>query len=138
MASFVSGGGGGLPSQSGQSGKFLTTNGTAASWTTANFQPKYTINATTIASSGWSNGVYSALQTTYPAASYDLEIVLNGSIITAEQKNAWDSAQIVGGSSTNVLTAFGTVPSVDIPVIIKVTPTTDTYLSDLENVLASI
>lgn len=127
-----------LPDQTGQSGKFLTTNGTVASWMTANYQPKYTISTTTILASGWSNGLYSTLQTTYPAASYDLNLELNGDSITSAQQDAWNAAQIVGSATTNVLKALGEVPTIDIPVIVKVTPNTDTYLSDVESLLASI
>ena len=111
-----------LPQQTGNSGKFLTTNGSTPSWTTPNFQPKYTISATTILASGWSNGSYSAFQTTYPAASYDVNVELNGDSITSAQQKAWNAAQIVGSATTNVLKALGDVPTIDIPVIVKATP----------------
>lgn len=101
-------------------------------------QDKYTITTATISASGWSNAVYSALQTTYPAASYDIEVELNGDLVTSEQKDAWSAAQIVGSATGNTIKALGDVPAVDIPVIVKATPTTDTYMADVESLLASI
>ena len=101
-------------------------------------QDKYTITTATISASGWSNAVYSALQTTYPAASYDIEVELNGDLVTAEQRDAWSAAQIVGSAIGNTIKALGDVPAVDIPVIVKATPTTDTYMADVESLLASI
>lgn len=149
-----------LPSQTGNSGKFLTTDGSTASWGALDTTPtenssapitsgavysalttkqsKFTVTTATMAASSWSNGVYSALQTTYPAASYDIDITVNGDSITVEQLNAWNAAQIVGSAVGNTFKAMGTVPSIDIPIIVKVTPTSDTYLADVEALLASI
>ena len=86
------------------------------------YQAPYSIVTATISSSGWSNSVYSALQTTYPSASYDIEIELNGDSVTDSQKTAWDNAQIVGSATSNTIKALGDVPTVDIPVIVKATP----------------
>lgn len=83
---------------------------------------KTTITTTTLSASGWSGSTYSGLQTTYPSASYDLEIEPNGDSCTADQYSAWGAAQLVGSATTNVLTALGTVPTVDIPIIVKYTP----------------
>lgn len=80
-----------------------------ATWTTA-----------TIQASGWSNGSYSALQTAYPHASYDIFVEPNGSSCTLAQMKAWAKAMLAANSNSNVLKALGTVPSVDIPVIVKV------------------
>lgn len=85
---------------------------------------KHTIATRTLSASGWSGSTYSGLQTTYPAASYDLEIEPNGDSCTAAQYSAWGAAQLVGSATSNVLTALGTVPTVNIPIIIKVTPKT--------------
>jgi hypothetical protein len=43
-----------------------------------------------------------------------------GSTCTEAQLNAWTRAKLVGSASSNVVTAVGEVPSVDIPIIIKV------------------
>jgi len=85
---------------------------------------KHTIATGTLSASGWSGKTYSGLQTQYPAASYDLEIEPNGDSCTAAQYAAWGAAQLVGSATSNVLTALGTVPTVNIPIIIKVTPKT--------------
>ena len=86
----------------------------------SNKQTKPTITSTTLSASGWSNGSYAGLQTTYPVASYDIEIEPNGDSITAAQLSAWDDAQIVGSATTNTLKSLGTVPTVNIPIIVKV------------------
>jgi hypothetical protein len=80
-----------------------------------------TVTTGTLTASSWSGSTYSALQTTYPAASYDIEIEPNGDSCTSAQYAAWGAAQLVGSATTNVLTALGTVPTVNIPIIIKVT-----------------
>lgn len=78
---------------------------------------KATIVAGTLSASGWSNGVYS-FETTYPVATYNLEIALNNTA-TAEQAEAYNGAQIVGSATANQIKAYGDVPAVDIPIIIK-------------------
>lgn len=82
---------------------------------------KTTITTGTLTATSWSGSTYSALQTTYPAATYDIEIEPNGDSCTAAQYAAWGAAQLVGSATTNVLTALGTVPTVNIPITIKVT-----------------
>lgn len=78
---------------------------------------KRTLVTSTLSTSGWSNGVYS-FESTYPNATYDLEqIQPNG---TAEQLEAWGDAMIVGNSSGNTIIARGTVPTVDIPIMMYV------------------
>ena len=80
--------------------------------------PSDTIIADTLSASVWSNGVYS-FESTYPASIYDLEVALN-STATIAQAEAFNGAQIVGSATSNVVKAYGEVPTVDIPVIIKV------------------
>lgn len=80
------------------------------------------VTTATLSASGWSGSTYSGLQTTYPSASYDIEIEPNGDSCTAAQYSAWGAAQLVGSATTNILTALGTVPTVDIPIIVKYTP----------------
>ena len=55
----------------------------------------------------------------YPVATYDIEVEIDGDSCTAEQLKAWNSAQIVGSSTTNSCKALGDVPTIDIPIIIK-------------------
>lgn len=108
----------------GSGGVSAATAGTdyaAASHTHSNYAAKTTITTGTLTATSWSGSTYSALQTSYPAASYDIEIEPDGDSCTAAQYAAWGAAQLVGSATTNVLTALGTVPTVNIPIVIKVT-----------------
>ena len=79
---------------------------------------KPTITTATLLASGWNDGTYS-FETDYPSASYDIEVSLD-STATSEQAEAFNGAQIVGSATSNIIKAYGDVPIVDIPVIIKV------------------
>lgn len=79
---------------------------------------KSSVVEATLFVSGWSDNKYS-FESVYPVATHDIEIALNGTA-TAEQAEAFNSAQIVGSATSNIVTAFGDVPTVDIPIIIKV------------------
>ena len=79
---------------------------------------KATIVAGTMLASGWSNGSYS-FENTYPVSKYNIEIALNNTA-TADQADAFNSANIVGSATTNIVKAYGKVPTVNIPIIIKV------------------
>lgn len=79
---------------------------------------KATITTATLLASGWSDGTYS-FETDYPATAYDLEIALDSTATTA-QAEAFNGAQIVGSAISNIIKAYGDVPTVDIPVILKV------------------
>ena len=80
--------------------------------------PSDTIIADTLSASVWSNGVYS-FESTYPASIYDLEVALNNTATTA-QAEAFNGAQIVGSATSNTIKAYGIVPTVDIPIVLKV------------------
>ena len=72
-----------------------------------------------LASSGWSDGIFS-FDTDYPFASYDLKVFLSPNA-TDEQYKAWSKAGVNTGSETaNSIKAFGTIPTVDIPILLKV------------------
>lgn len=77
--------------------------------------------SSTLAVASWSNGVYS-FTSTYPNASYDIAVEPDGNSITAEQYEAWINAKIVGNSASNTIKALGIVPTVAIPVVIRVMP----------------
>ena len=79
---------------------------------------KATITTATLLASGWSNGTYS-FETDYPKATYDLEIALDSTATTA-QAEAFNGAQIVGSATSNIIKAYGDVPTVDVPIILKV------------------
>ena len=75
------------------------------------------ISEVSLLATGWSDNTYS-FEASYPVATYDIEIALN-STATSEQAQAFNSAQIVGSATSNIVTAFGNVPTVDIPIIVK-------------------
>jgi hypothetical protein len=81
----------------------------------ASAKPVYT--TTTMTASGWSNGTYS-FESTYPKASYDISVEV-APTATVEQFEAFGEAMICGSADSNVATALGDVPVIDIPVIIK-------------------
>ena len=71
-----------------------------------------------IPASGWSDGIYS-FESDYPNNYYDIEVELN-STATSEQIDAWSNAKPTAVFGTNTMKALGAVPTVDIPVIVKV------------------
>ena len=73
----------------------------------------------TILQSGWSGNKYS-LESEYPKRTYDLEIVDFGELATKENMWAYFDATIKGSLTENILTAMDVVPTVDIPVLLKV------------------
>lgn len=78
-----------------------------------NYQEK-TLNA-----NGWdsTNKTYS-FETDYPNANYDISIWVSPSA-TASQFDAFSSAKICGSAAANIVKALGTIPSVNIPIIVK-------------------
>lgn len=72
----------------------------------------------TMTAAGWSGKTYS-FESTYPNASWDIVISV-APTATVGQYDAFAAAKICGSSSSNIVTALGTVPSVDIPLIVKV------------------
>lgn len=97
-----------------------STSGTNKDGGSKKLATKPTITATTLTASNWdSTSKTYSFESTYPNASYDIEIALD-STSTDEQAEAFNGAQIVGSSTSNVVKAYGIVPTVDIPVILKV------------------
>ena len=80
---------------------------------------KPTVSATTLLVSDWYSDCLYSFEIDYPSSIYDIEIALD-SIATSEQAEAFNGAQIVGSATSNIIKAYGDVPTVDIPVIIKV------------------
>lgn len=79
---------------------------------------KPTESVITLSASGWSEGVYS-LESAYPKETYDIDIALSSTATTA-QGEAFDSAQMIGVDGTNTVKCRGEVPTVDIPVVLRV------------------
>lgn len=81
---------------------------------------KPTITTVSLLASNWDSMAKTySFETDYPSASYDIEIALD-STATLEQAEAFNGAQIVGSATSNTIKAYGEVPTVDIPIIIKV------------------
>ena len=81
---------------------------------------KPTITTATLLASNWDSSAKTySFESTYPNASYDIEISLD-STATSEQAEAFNGAQIVGSATSNIIKAYGDVPTVDIPIILKV------------------
>lgn len=79
-------------------------------------KPTY-VEATMLAS-GWADGKYS-FEATYPHAQYNIEVSV-ADTATEEQFDAAAEAKIGSSATSNVFTARGEVPTVDIPVIVEV------------------
>ena len=85
-----------------------------------NFAFKPTITTATLLASSWDSTAKTySFEANYPVATYDIEIALD-STATTVQAEAFNGAQIVGSATSNIIKSYGTVPTVDIPVIIKV------------------
>ena len=98
---------------SGKQDAFLKGDG---SWS----YPVPSFSTYTLAASGWNTSAKTySLESAYPQANYNLEIEINSTCSEA-QLNAWSSAKILGSANSNILTAKGTVPTVDIPCILKI------------------
>lgn len=82
------------------------------------FAKKSTTTLTTLQASSWSNGTYS-FNNSYPSSSYDVTIEIDSSA-TDSQIEAWTEAKIVGSYNSNIFTAKGTVPTINIPIILTV------------------
>ena len=67
----------------------------------------------TLLSSGWSNGQYS-LEADYPSTDYDIVNVQPTANTTEAMRKAWSKADCGGHSPTNIITAHGAVPTIDI------------------------
>ena len=80
---------------------------------------KPTVSATTLLVPDWYSDCLYSFEIEYPSSIYDIEIALD-STATLEQAEAFNGAQIVGSATSNIIKAYGIVPTVDIPVIIKV------------------
>lgn len=79
---------------------------------------KATYTEATLAAAYWSGNTYSLESSLFPSSTYNLTVSV-GPTATAAQYDAFSKAKICGSATSNVLTALGTVPTVNIPIIIK-------------------
>lgn len=111
--------GSGLPDQSGQSGKYLTTNGTTASWETVQAGPKF-LSFTNVIADDWVN------DSTYTGYNYKCVLTCNGVTSNDYAQVIFGPAQSVSGdyanvclTGTNSVTIYSKVnTAVSIPTII--------------------
>ena len=75
---------------------------------------------TTLTASNWnSTSKTYSFESDYPNTTHDIEIALDSTATTA-QAESFNGAQIVGSATSNIIKAYGDVPTVDIPIILKV------------------
>lgn len=80
---------------------------------------KPTYISDTMSASKWDkpSKTYS-FESSYPSASYDIEIQPSDAC-TELQFEAWSKSRVVGSISKNIAKAIGDVPTIDIPIILK-------------------
>lgn len=98
------------------SGKALTSGGAYTALAGKQNTPQTVELVMTAA--GWNDGQYS-LESQYPSDQYDIEIGPS-SDATAEQIQAYGAALIPINPDANIVIAKGEVPTVDIPLVVKV------------------
>lgn len=81
-------------------------------------QKKFSKASGSMVASSWGAKKYS-FETQYPSSKYDIEIE-PASGYTEEQIEAWGSAFISGSLEKNEVTAAGEVPTIDLPIYIKI------------------
>ena len=67
----------------------------------------------------WTSTTFTTLETTYPSASYNLEIQLSNTC-TSDEVDAWNDAQILGSITNNNLYSKGDYPTISIPTYLKI------------------
>lgn len=82
-------------------------------------QPTPTNVEVTVAASGWANKVYS-FESAYPSANYDILGIYPDENTTDAQRKAWIAADCGGYRATNTIYAHGTVPTIDMVLMVVV------------------
>lgn len=81
---------------------------------------KPAFKAMTMTAAGWNKTTKTySFESTYPFAQYDISIQPNKTC-TAAQLDAYMAAMPLGSADSNVVTAAGEVPTINIPIIVKV------------------
>lgn len=78
-----------------------------------------TIVSSTMTAASWTEDKKYSFESTYPFATYNLYIAI-ADTATSDEYDAFNAAGIVGSGSTNVVVAYGDVPTIDIPILIRV------------------
>lgn len=86
---------------------------------TSTYSRKASIVSATLSASSWSDSQYS-FESTYPKASYDIEVGIDGDNATDAQYKAWAALKPMD-SQSNILKVKGKTPSIDIPILLKIT-----------------
>lgn len=82
--------------------------------------PAEPVYAPTVMSvSNWVGNKYS-FESAYPYSSYSIQV--ESLATTAEEFEAYGSAMMVGSADTNIITALGDVPTIDLPIKLTITP----------------
>ena len=80
------------------------------------------VTALTMSANSWNSSAKTySFEANYPFANYNIAIELAGTATDA-QITAWSDAKILGNATANTAIAKGTVPTIDIPIILTVTP----------------
>lgn len=83
------------------------------------FEKKSVYTTGTMAAASWNSSAKTySFEAAYPHTSYDVEIQLNNTC-TEEEMEAWGAAMMLGSATTNIITAKGEVPAINLPIIIK-------------------
>lgn len=78
-----------------------------------------TYKTDTMLASNWSGNKYS-FEATYPITQYDISVEPDGERLNKDILKAWSKALIFGQVSENKAVAYGKIPSINIPIIVKV------------------
>ena len=82
------------------------------------------VSTTTLYASSWDSETSSySFSSKYSDMTYDIEVSLDGDNATDEQIYAWIAAKMLSSSSNRII-AKGTIPTIDIPIILVVKPKT--------------
>lgn len=79
---------------------------------------KITFANYTITAAGWTDAKTYSLEATYAKTAYHVEVSL-AKTATIDQQKAFAKAKLVGDKDNNILTALGKVPTINVPVFLK-------------------
>ena len=80
---------------------------------------KESIVETTMLASGWTSDKKYSFETAYPFAQYNIYISISDKCTDA-QYDAYNGAGLMANATSNVVTAHGDKPTIDIPIVVRV------------------